>query len=153
MKPYGYSLFCDDIRSEAGGKLSFIGCYNAVLYVAPAFPVVLPKFCVHMHIFSPATNPYVSVMARCYLPGQQSPIADESIDVPSLSDQQALLLDLPKNGGVPPSIVVAASLVFSPLELSEPGLINVRALINGGPDELHLGSLMVAENERSGRSG
>jgi len=151
MKPYGYSIFCDDIRGEAGGKLSFIGCYNAALYVSPTFPIILPKFCVHMHIFSPATHPYVSVMARCYIPGQSTPIADEPIDVPSLSDQQALLLNLPKNNGVPPYIVVAASLVFAPLELSEPGIINVRALINEGPEELHLGSLTVAEARGPGR--
>jgi len=144
MKPYGYSIFCDDIRGEAGGKLSFIGCYNAMLYVAPPFPVILPKFCVHMHIFSPATHPYESVFARCYIPDQIEPIADEPIDVPSLSDQRALLLNLPTNDGVPPYIVIATSLVFAPLELSGPGVINVRALINGGPGEIHLGSLTVA---------
>ena len=45
MRRYGYSIFCDDIRSEAGGKLSFIGCYNAVMMTTQRFPLVLPKFC------------------------------------------------------------------------------------------------------------
>ena len=36
-----------------------------------------------------------------------------------------------------------ASLVFTPLEIPEPGMIQVRALINGGPGELHVGSLTV----------
>jgi hypothetical protein len=33
--------------------------------------------------------------------------------------------------------------VFSPLEIREPGMIHIRVVINGGPDELHLGSLQV----------
>src|SRR4051812_28048195 len=70
MRRYGYSIFCDDIRSEAGGKLSFIGCYNAVMMTQQKFPLVLSKFCIHFHVFSPATQPYTSVTARCYVPGE-----------------------------------------------------------------------------------
>jgi hypothetical protein len=63
--------------------------------------------------------------------------------VPGLLDQQNLLDSLPKNVTVPPYIVVASSLVFAPLEIREPGMIHIRVVINGGPDELHLGSLQV----------
>src|ERR1700722_3753839 len=143
MERYGYSIFCDDIRNEPGGKLSFIGCYNAVMFTAPPFPLVLPKFWTHFHVFSPATQPSKPVLARCYVPGSTDPVAEESIDVPRLQDQMDLLANLPRNGQAPPFIVVAASLVFTPLEIPEPGLIQVRVLINGGPDELHLGSLSV----------
>ena len=143
MRRYGYSIFCDDIRSEAGGKLSFIGCYNAVMMTTQRFPLVLPKFCIHFHVFSPATQPYTSVTARCYVPGEAEPIAQEPIEVPGLLDQQNLLDSLPKNVTVPPYIVVASSLVFAPLEIREPGMVHIRVVINGGPDELHLGSLQV----------
>ena len=102
MRRYGYSIFCDDIRSEAGGKLSFIGCYNAVMMTAQKFPLMLPKFCIHFHVFSPATQPYTSVTARCYVPGEQEPIAEEPIEVPGLLDQQRLLDSLPKNITVRP---------------------------------------------------
>ena len=146
MQRYGYTIFCDDIRTEDGGKLSFIGCYNAAMFTASAFPIKLSKLCVHMHIFSPPSQPYKSVMARCYLPSETTPIAEEAIDIPSLADQEALLASLPKDSKNHPYIVVAASLVFAPLEISEPGLMNVRALINGGPEELHLGSLMIARS-------
>jgi hypothetical protein len=54
MKRHGYSIFCDDIRNEVGGKLSFIGCYNAVMFVPSQFPCLLPKFCVHFFMLSPA---------------------------------------------------------------------------------------------------
>lgn len=143
MERYGYTIFCDDIRNEPGGKLSFIGCYNAVMFTAQKYPIRLSKLCIHFHIFSPATQPYVSVLVRCYLPGESAPIAEEPIAVPGLRDQQNLLESLPKDGSAPPFIVVAASLVFEPLELSAPGLIHVRAVINKGPGELHLGSLQI----------
>lgn len=142
MERYGYTIFCDEIRNDEGGKLSFIGCYNAVMFTEPKYPLTLPKFCIHFHIFSPATQPYTSVLARCYLPGETEPIAEEPIAVPGLRDQQRLIDNLPKDTA-PPFIVIAASLVFEPLELSAPGLIHVRAFINGGPGELHLGSLQV----------
>ena len=142
IERYGYSIFCDDIRNEPGGKLSFIGCYNAAMFTPAKFPLVLPKLCIHFHIFSPATQPYTSVLARCYLPGETVPISEERIEVPGLQEQTDLIAKLPKNS-TPPFIVVAASLVFEPLELSEPGLVHVRALINNGPGELHLGSLQV----------
>jgi len=143
MMRYGYSIFCDDIRNEAGGKLTFVGCYNAMMFTTATFPLVLPKFCIHFHVFSPATQPYTSVVARCYVPGEDHPVAEEPIEVPGLEAQQNLLANLPKNGGAPPYIVVAASLVFEPLEIPKPGMIHVRAEINGAPDELHLGSLQV----------
>ena len=145
---YGYSIFCDDIRNEPGGKLSFIGCYNAVMFTSPAFPLILPKFCIHFHVFSPATQPYESVLSRCYVPGRTDPVAEEAVEVPRLQDQMSLLANLPKNGGAPPYIVVAASLVFEPFEIPEPGMIHIRTLINGGPGELHVGSLTVTPAER-----
>ena len=62
MDQYGYSIFCDDIRNEPGGKLSFIGCYNGVILISGQFPLVLPKLCVHTHIFSPASRPFGSIV-------------------------------------------------------------------------------------------
>jgi hypothetical protein len=144
MERYGYSIFCDEIRNEVGGKLSFVGCYNAIMFTAKAFPITLPKFCIHFHVFSPVTQPYESLISRCYVPGQTDPVAEEAVGVPTLHDQMSLLADLPGNGGAPPCIVVAASLVFTPFEIPEPGMIQIRALINGGPGELQVGSLTVA---------
>lgn len=144
MERYGYCIFCDDIRTEAGGKLSFIGCYNSAMFVTNEFPLSLPKLCVHFNVFSPADQPYKSLRVRCYLPGEDKPIAEESIEVPALQDQINLLTSLPKDQPMMPFIVVAASLIFSPCEIKSPGMIHVRAVINDSPTELHLGSLAVS---------
>src|SRR5262249_23625378 len=87
MNRYGYSIFCDDIRNEAGGKLSFIGCYNGVIFISGQFPLVLPKLCVHTHILSPASQPFNSIAVRCYLPGDEKPSFEEPIETPVQHDQ------------------------------------------------------------------
>src|SRR6266566_1063417 len=42
---FGSTIFCDDIRVEVGGKLTFVGCYTGTMFIHTGFPVVLPKFC------------------------------------------------------------------------------------------------------------
>ncbi len=148
MQRYGYSIFCDDIRAEASGKLSFIGCYNGVMFVSDAFPLILPKLCVHLHILSPANQPFSSIVARCYGPGQDEPIAEEPIDAPPREEQLKIAAELKGNPGVPRYIVAAASLIFEPMQLREGGLIRVRAVLDDDDIELPLGSLRVLESEQ-----
>jgi hypothetical protein len=142
MDRYGYSIFCDDIRNEAGGKLSFIGCYNGVIFISGQFPLVLPKLCVHTHIFSPASQPFNSIVVRCYLPGDDRPFSEEAIETPRRSEQNELVANLKRNTDAPLFIVAATSLIFTPLELRSSGLLRVRALIDA-EQELRLGSLRI----------
>ena len=142
MDRYGYSIFCDDIRNEAGGKLSFVGCYNGVIFISGQFPLVLPKLCVHTHVFSPASKPFNSLVVRCYLPGDDTPFSEEAIETPRRSEQSELVANLKTNTDAPLFIVAATSLIFTPLELRSSGLLRVRALIDA-EHELRLGSLRV----------
>lgn len=41
---FGYSLFCDDIRQEIGGKISLIGIYSGKMFISTPLPTNLPKF-------------------------------------------------------------------------------------------------------------
>lgn len=43
--PYLHVVYCDDVRSEIGGKITLVGIYNSDLQV-PTAPVALPKLCV-----------------------------------------------------------------------------------------------------------
>jgi hypothetical protein len=142
MDRYGYSIFCDDIRNEAGGKLSFIGCYNGIIFISGRFPLVLPKLCVHTHMFSPASRPFNSIVVRCYLPGDDRPFSEETIETPRRSEQSELVANLKTDTNAPLFIVAATSLIFTPLELRSAGLLRVRALIDA-EQELRLGSLRV----------
>jgi hypothetical protein len=142
MDRYGYSIFCDDIRNEPGGKLSFIGCYNGVIFIAGQFPIVLPRLCVHTHIFSLASQPFNSILVRCYGPGDEHPFAEESIEPPRRSDQAELVANLKPQAGAPLYIVAATSLVFTPLEFRSSGLLRIRALVDD-EHEVRLGSLRI----------
>ncbi len=142
MDRYGYSIFCDDIRNEPGGKLSFIGCYNGVIFIAGQFPLVLPKLCVHTHIFSPASRPFKSIAVRCYLPGGDRPFAEEPIETPKSSEQADLVANLRTDTGAPLYIVAATSLIFTPLEVRCPGLMRIRGFIDA-EQEVRLGSLRI----------
>lgn len=42
-----YSMVCDDIRLEVGNKLSFMGVYREVIFVAD-IPHLFPKLCFHL---------------------------------------------------------------------------------------------------------
>ena len=143
MNRFGYSIFCDDIRNEPGGKLSFIGCYNGAIFVSSPFPLELPKFCIHIHIVSPANQPYSSILARCYAPGEEKPIVEEPIEPPTQGEQAALTDKLEPDLNAPLYIVAGASLVFTPLQINRPGLIRVRAVLDGASEEIRLGSLRV----------
>jgi hypothetical protein len=142
MNRFGYSIFCDDIRNEVGGKLSFIGCYNAVMFVQPPFPVTLPKLCVHFSIWTPHDFPYSSVLARCYLPYEAVPVVEEPIQLPNVV-QQERMADTLNPVAAPRYIVVSASIILTPMYLSGPGLIRMRAVVDDEPEEMTLGSLQV----------
>lgn len=143
MRRHGYSIFCDDIRNEVGGKLSFIGCYNSVMFTSPDMPFILPKFCIHTHVISPAELPLSSVVLRCYVPGIAGPIIEEPIDTPPVADQKKLISELESEISAPRYIVASASLILSPFEVLGAGLISIRAVIGDMAEELSLGSLRV----------
>ncbi|WP_112794689.1 DUF6941 family protein [Rhizobium sp. SYY.PMSO] len=139
---YGYCIFCDDVRTEIGEKLSFIGVYSGVLML-PEFPFSLPKFCVHVNLITLATEPYRSIVLRCIAPGDSQPLLEERLDPVQLNEQKELT-DGSEADGIPINVVVGASLVFSPLRLRRPGLLTVSAIIDDKPAEI--ASLRIAQH-------
>jgi len=144
MTRYGYSIFCDDIRNEVGGKLSFIGCYSSVMFLNRGFPFILPKFCIHSYVVTSAEQPFQSVFIRCYIPERRDPIIDERIETPNIPAQGIMVSELEPGFHAPRQIVASASLVLSPFDVTGPGLISVRAVVDGASEELSLGSIRVA---------
>lgn len=139
---YGYCIFCDDVRTEIGEKLSFIGVYSGVLML-PEFPISLPKFCVHVNLITLATDPYRSIILRCIAPGDRQPLLEERLDAAQLSEQRDVTEDA-EASDIPINVVVGASLVFSPLRLRQPGLLTVSAIIDDKPAEI--ASLRVVQH-------
>ena len=57
MIRYLHSLYCDDIRHEINGKISYVGVYHGKLLV-PSVPVVVPKLCVAIFAVTSANEPF-----------------------------------------------------------------------------------------------
>ena len=52
-KPFGLTIFCDDIRREVGGKLTFVGVYGANLEIVGQLPTIIPMLSCVVQIIIP----------------------------------------------------------------------------------------------------
>ena len=69
MIRYAYSLFCDDIRHEVNGKVSFMGTFAGALFL-PGVPAVLPKLCCVISVHADLENPMKSLKVTGTFVGQ-----------------------------------------------------------------------------------
>lgn len=123
------STYCDDIRMELGGKLSFIGVYNGGMLV-PGFPATLPKFYIAFKVLIPSDNPSDSVTIRV-LKGEQL-IGEMKYDSPQHPIE-----------GMPDSVnlkdlervtIIQSAFAFSPLVIEAPCNLKLRALTSDGEE-------------------
>ncbi len=118
------TIYCDDIRQEVSGKLSYIGAYSTSLIVA-SFPITLPKLCVSIRIISPVQNPIESLTVQILKDDevlQELVIDDEQLaksreSIPNLSSDE-------QQDGVQ---VFHAMTAFSPIQFDGPCALRVRA--------------------------
>jgi hypothetical protein len=141
---YGDTVFCDDIRHEVGGKVSYIGSYQGSMFISAAFPITLPKFGFAITFLQKRTNFEPNLGVRIFMPG-------DSDDAPSI---QADLIEQGQGTIAAETraqsrhlltehsmIALRSNLLFSPLIISRPGIIQVRILRRG--DLVRLGDLSV----------
>ena len=135
IERFGYTVFCDDIRREIGGKLTYVGIYTNLMLVNGTFPYILPKFGFGMYIFEKLENYCDKITLRIYLPGDKS--GNPSIEAEMPADQVS--------NPHPSSVyrVSSSHLVFSPVLLKEPGIIRVRALC--GKDIMRIGGMRIEQ--------
>ncbi|NMQ06322.1 hypothetical protein E4Q08_14205 [Candidatus Accumulibacter phosphatis] len=116
------TVFCDDIRHELGGKLSYIGVYSGMLFV-PIFPATLSKLCLAMNVLTPADKPFAKLTVRL--------LKDEDVLVEGTLDdaQLSAAVDLPTDDAMAKDRILALQsiIVFSPFVLEGPCTLRVRA--------------------------
>jgi hypothetical protein len=143
---WGSTVYCDDVREEAGNKASYMGIYRGVLYV-PFIPILLSKFVIVVSFSEPALEDPVPLLIRVYMPGQTddegptfeapAPTGDPELGLQSVTDvpleNRSRLLTVP--------------ITFVPMTLEKAGRIRVH-VVRG--DELYrLPSLMIARADAS----
>lgn len=139
--PYGYTIFCDDVRLEASGKSIYIGIYRDSLILNTQLPSVLPKFCLVIHYFERPNESKEPVTVHVYLPDDQVGSPTHTAELP-IQDARQNPLE-PETPDADPIIGVISHLMFSPLALKSEGRIRVRAY--RGDFEIRLGTLGVVE--------
>lgn len=140
---YGHTVFCDDIRSEVGGKVTFVGVYQSEMTVQGAtFPLLLPRFGFGV-VYSQRRDLFrPEFVVRIYLPGDKDDAP--SIEL-SLPDDPIFNEEINRLGESPPDdpryVVRGMNIPVSPLIIPQEGLIKVRVVRED--KMIRLGSLMV----------
>jgi hypothetical protein len=118
-----HTIFCDDIRHEIGGKISFIGAYSGAMLVSQ-FPAVLPKLCLALSIVTPATQPFKKLSFRILKD-------DEKLAEGELSEQEFANFAEADGGKTEIDLkdrvqTFCSIFVFSPFKLDAPCVLRVR---------------------------
>jgi hypothetical protein len=124
---YGNTIFCDDIRLELEGKITYVGTYTGTLLVKLDFPVTLPKFCIAAMFAQKAGLFERNLKLLVFLPGDSDEKASIEADVQVPPDVGTS----PSNNEDPSYAIVGSNLMFAPLMIEKPGQIKVRVLRNG----------------------
>ncbi len=123
------TLFCDDIRHEVGGKLSFIGVYSGGLFV-PSFPVTLPKLCLSVKVVTPADEPLRSLNLRVLK--DEETLQEIRLDEEQLADASDSAEDMTEEQRKERVQMAQFLLVFSPIQFDGPCILRVRVQTEDG---------------------
>jgi hypothetical protein len=141
---FGYVIFCDDVRQEVGGKLTFVGVYQTFLFVHQDFPASLGKLVLSINYSERIGIEPKPTSLHIWLPGDPDDQASWVGEFPMADIHRApTMLQTGEDQGLPPAkfINVGTQIVITPLQLKSPGLISVR--IQRGEEMIHLGSLRI----------
>jgi hypothetical protein len=149
---YGYTIFCDDVRQEIGGKISFIGVYSGTLYVHGEFPFTLPKFAFGISLMQRREIFEANIEVQIFFPGdtEESPSIRvqgfEPVEGAVAAQTAAEVVGLPTSDER--TIAMHMNLVATPLIIKERGIMKVRAALRRG-DVVRLGSIRIVSQPQA----
>jgi hypothetical protein len=146
---FGYTVFCDDIRQEANGKLIFIGVYQGTMLINADFPQTLSKLSLSLHVIMKTELAKPPIKLRIFVPGdEESSSVEAELGETEEGGLQRAAAENSKALGIPVEdhihTVFFANMSFENFVIKEPGRIRVRVDIDG--KRYKLGSLNVAKH-------
>jgi hypothetical protein len=135
--PYGYTIFCDDLRQETNGKFIYIGVYTSDIIIFGNPPILLPTFVAAITYRERPGESDVPVKIKMFLPGVDDAAAELDLSVAAMRSAQFSS----ETKGEDRMHSAFVSIRTSPLLLRQGGLIKIRAY--RGEDEIRLGALEV----------
>lgn len=101
------SIWCDDIRSETGGKISLMGVYQSEL-VTPV-EITIPKICCYVMIKSPVDEKISSVVIRLMKNDREELVRVNLNEVP----------EIPNNLPDAKFYHIAAAMIIAPFQIDK----------------------------------
>lgn len=136
--PTGYTIFCDDIREEVGGKRTYVGVYSGDIIVTEPLPVTLSKLALAINLmFSPDDERH-DIRLKVYGPGPDGDdivLIDGTIPMAAADQLEAI-----PNVEIP-MITANINAILSPFKIEREGNIRVRAYYLN--QEIPLGNLVL----------
>lgn len=137
--PFGYVVFCDDVRNEVDGKITIVGAYGADIVFGVALPVTVAKFAIVIKYFETPGESDAPVQIKVYFPGDAEDSPAVAVDLPI---SEVRNMPLPEYADAKDARIGASfNLIFPPLTISQEGYIRVLAV--RGADIIKLGRLRV----------
>jgi hypothetical protein len=143
LDAFGHVIFCDDARQEVGGKLTFVGVYQTLLFVNQDFPVSLTKLVLSIHYSERLGIDAKTTSISISMPGDPDDQPSWVGQLPMADIHRAPRLSSGEDQGLPPPqfINVITQIVLAPCQLKSPGLISVT--VRRGDEIIHLGRLRI----------
>ena len=129
MNRHVFTIFCDDIRQEIGGKLSYIGVYGGQMFV-PSFPITLPKLCLAMSMITPVDTPFRKLAMRILKDDTQ--LAEGVLDETQLAGTVEASTNVAADERKDRILALQSMFVFSPFQLEGPCTLKVRVETESG---------------------
>lgn len=130
--PYGYTIFCEDIREEVGGKRSLMGVYSGDMVFQGQAPGIIPSFVAQINWLCGRDSFPSTIEFVLY---KDTDDRRESLFAAKIDSENLPPLPAPTPDKHDPDAPAVASFQFqarfSNLEFDGPCRLRVRALVDG----------------------
>ncbi len=134
------AIYCDDVRQEAGNKVSYMGTYTGMMFV-PSFPAVIPKLVVVIHVLTPIDNPFKRLTIKLMKNDEslgETEIPGEALE--TLRTQSAVQM-----GDLGEDVSIGLSMIFTMLSLSVAEASKIRIRVQTESEELKGPALVIRD--------
>jgi len=95
VTPFGYTVFCDDIRNEIGGKTTLVGVYAGDLVLQSPLPASIPRLGVSLVYVERPGESDLPLSIRVYMPGfEESPMMDTRLPAAMVEQFRTITPDM-----------------------------------------------------------
>jgi hypothetical protein len=142
---FGYTIFCDGIRIEIGGKLTYVGVYQSGTMLVPgSFPATMPKLALGIVYKQRHDKVVLPFTLWIFLPGDADDKPSIIAEMPeeaaraAIEEAKATAERMTAEGVF---ATLNSQFAITPLHIAQPGLLKVRAV--RGDQLIGLGSLNI----------